>query len=132
MLLQIPTFTGGTITRFDRGIKQFETISDISNWTDIEKISMLTTKISDKAYDIVQNMLKSQPGSHSILKAILHESFHGSKTTDYCQNRFDSIERKPQESILDYAFRLETFVQRAYPMESGDEDNTSERSYPLM
>ena len=127
MLLQVPTFSGGPSTRFDRWIKQFDNVAINSNWSDSETVSMLLTKMSDKVYDIVQNILESQSQTYKTLKVILHERFHGNETTDYYQKKFDKCDRKPGESVLDFAFRLKTIFLRAYPpnaMESAGETAT--------
>ena len=87
----------------------------MSNWSDEEKVNMLITKMTDRAHDILQNVLESYTVRYDNIKAILHERFHGSETEDYYQKKFDGSERKPQETVLDYAFRLKTIFQRAYP-----------------
>lgn len=115
LLLQIPTFSGSPALRFDRWIKQFENVVNMSNWTDDEKVNMLTTKMTDKAYDIVQNILESNTTTYDDLKQLLHDRFHGNETEDYYQKKFDKCERKPLESVLDFAFRLKTIFNRAYP-----------------
>ena len=115
MLIQLPNFSGGPATRFDRWIKLFENIVAMSNWSDDEKVNMLITKMTDRAHDILQNVLESYTVRYDNIKAILHERFHGSETEDYYQKKFDGSERKPQETVLDYAFRLKTIFQRAYP-----------------
>ncbi len=120
MLLQLPSFSGGPVTRFDRWIKLFENIVTMSNWTPEEKVNMLVTKMTDKAHDILQNIMECYTNEYEGIKDILHELFHGSETEDFYQKKFEDSERKPQESVLDYAFRLKTIFQRAYPPRAGE------------
>ena len=120
MLLNLPSFSGSPVTRFDRWIKLFENVVAMSNWTDEEKVNMLITKMTDKAHDILQNILESYTVDYEEIKGILYERFHGNETEDFYQKKFDKIERKPQETILDYAFRLKTIFQRAYPTKTDD------------
>ena len=115
LLLQIPIFSGSPAVRFDRWIKQFENVVNMSNWTDDEKVNMLTTKMTDKAYDILQNILESHTTSYNDIKQLLQDRFHGNETEDYHEKKFDKCERKPLESVLDFAFRLKTVFNRAYP-----------------
>ena len=115
LLLQIPSFSGSPALRFDRWIKQFENVVNMSNWSDDEKVNMLTTKMTDKAYDIVQNIIESQTTTYNDIKNLLQDRFHGDETEDYHQKKFDNCERKPLESVLDFAFRLKTIFNRAYP-----------------
>ncbi len=122
MLLQLPNFSGSPATRFDRWIKLFENVVAMSNWTDEEKVNMLITKMTDKAHDILQNILESYTENYNEIKKVLFERFHGNETEDFYQKQFDASERKPQETILDYAFRLKTTFQRAYPSKAGDAD----------
>ncbi len=122
MLLQLPSFSGSPVTRFDRWIKLFENVVAMSNWNEEEKVNMLITKMTDKAHDILQNIMESYTENYDEIKHILHERFHGNETEDFYQKKFDSVERKPQETILDYAFRLKTIFQRAYPAKKGDSE----------
>ena len=115
LLLQIPAFSGSPSIRFDRWIKQFENVVNMSNWTDDEKVNMLTTKMTDKAYDILQNILESHTTDYNDIKNLLQDRFHGNETIDYYEKKFDKCERKPLESVLDFAFRLKTVFNRAYP-----------------
>ena len=126
MLIQLPNFSGSPATRFDRWIKLFENIVSMSNWSDEEKVNMLITKMTDRAHDILQNVLESYTMEYQSVKNILHERFHGSETEDYYRKKFDAAERKPQETVLDFAFRLKTIFQRAYPPLSAKE-TASER-----
>ena len=56
MLFQLPAFSGSPVVRFDRWIKQFESVTAMSDWDDDETILMLTTKMTDKANNILQNI----------------------------------------------------------------------------
>ena len=120
MLIQLPNFSGSPATRFERWIKLFENVVSMSNWSDEEKINMLITKMTDKAHDILQNMLESHTQDYEEIKKLLQQRFHGNETKDFYQKKFENCERKPQESILDYAFRLKTIFNRGYPPDSGE------------
>ena len=80
MLNTIPPLLGGPTTIFDRWIKQYDTIVDLSTWTDKEKINMLVVKTSDKANDIIQNIVECNSNTCDALKNILNERFHGDET----------------------------------------------------
>ena len=60
MLLQLPSFTGGTQTmRFDRRIKLFYNIVAMSNWFDEEFVNKLVKKLKGAANEMLQNILDS-------------------------------------------------------------------------
>ena len=82
LLTQLPSFACSPGTRFDRWVKQFENIANIASWNDEEKISMFTTKMTDKAYDIFQTFLDSCPDADfNMIKECLMLRFHGNETT---------------------------------------------------
>ncbi|KZS20520.1 Uncharacterized protein APZ42_012773 [Daphnia magna] len=54
---------------FDRWIKLFENVVEMSNWNEDEKINMLIPKISDTANEIMQNILDSNTQDYEEIKA---------------------------------------------------------------
>ena len=115
MLLQFPSFFGSPAVRFNRWIRQFEIVVALSSWNKAEKIAMLTTKMTDKAYDILQNILDTQIADYEAIRRLLHSRFHGSENEDYYRKKFDKCDRRPNESVLDFGYRLQSIFQRAYP-----------------
>ena len=132
MLIQLPSFSGSPMTRFERWIKLFENVVSMSNWNNEEKINMLVTKMTDKAHDILQNMLECHTQDYNEIIRLLFKRFHGNETEDYYQKKFENSERKPQESILDFAFRLKTLFQRGYPSSGLDENESDEKTRLLF
>ena len=115
MLNHIQNYTGGQAVRFDRWIKLFDNVVAMSNWNNSDIISMLSTKMTGEAYDFLQNILESDTQDYIKIKALFQENFHGDEDADFYRDKFDEIQRKPKENILNYAFRLKTIYQRAYP-----------------
>ena len=115
MLFQLPAFSGSPVVRFDRWIKQFESVVAMSDWDDDETILMLTTKMTDKANDILQNILECHTRDYDTFRRILHNRFHGSATEDFYQRQFQNFTRRLHESIIDFGYRLNSIFQRAYP-----------------
>jgi hypothetical protein len=115
MLNQIQNYTGSPAVRFDRWIKLFDNVVAMSNWNNSDIVSMLSTKMSGEAYDFLQNIMESDTIDYNKIKALFQENFHGDEDADFYQEKFDEMQRKPKENILNYAFRLKTIYQRAYP-----------------
>ena len=115
MLNQIQNYTGSPAVHFDRWIKLFDNVVAMSNWNNSDIVSMLSTKMSGDAYDFLQNIMESDTIEYSKIKALFQENFHGDEDADFYQEKFDEMQRKPKENILNYAFRLKTIYQRAYP-----------------
>ena len=63
LFTQLPSFACSPGMRFDRWDKQFEHTAKIANWNNDLKISMFTTKMTDKAYDILQTFMTSWPNA---------------------------------------------------------------------
>jgi hypothetical protein len=123
-------YTGSPAVRFNRWIKSFDKIVAMLNWNNADIVNMLWTKMSGEAYDLLQNIMESGNQEYSSIKSLFQENFHGDEDSDYYQNKFDEIQRKPKENILNYAFRLKTIYQRAYPsnkLESVEEKATQLR-----
>ena len=115
MLNQIQNYTGSPTVRFDRWIKRFDNIVAMSNWNDDEIINMLCIKMSGEAYDFLQDVMENGNYNYRKIKEIFQENFHGDEDVDFYQEKFEEIQRKPKENILNFAFRLKAIYQRAYP-----------------
>ncbi|EFX65897.1 hypothetical protein DAPPUDRAFT_116869 [Daphnia pulex] len=127
MLNQIQNYTGSPAVRFDRWIKLFDNVVVMSNWNNSDIVNMLSTKMSGEAYDFLQNIMESDTIDYNKIKALFQENFHGDEDADFYQEKFDEMQRKPKENILNYAFRLKTIYQRAYPsnkLETQDEKSS--------
>ena len=59
LFTQFPSFACSPGMRFDRWDKQFEHTAKIANWNNDLKISMFTTKMTDKAYVLLQTFMTS-------------------------------------------------------------------------
>ncbi len=59
--------------------------------------------------------MESDTQDYIKIKAQFQENFHGDEDADFFRDKFDEIQRKPKDNILNYAFRLKTIYQRAYP-----------------
>ena len=127
MLNQIQNYSGSPAIRFDRWIKLFDNVIAMSNWDNSDTINLLSTKMSGDAYDFLQNIMESGTLEYNKIKALFQENFHGDENADFYQEKFDEMQRKPKENILNYAFRLKTIYQRAYPsnkLETKEEKKT--------
>ncbi|XP_045027153.1 uncharacterized protein LOC123470666 [Daphnia magna] len=130
MLNQLQNFSGSPAVRFDRWIKLFDNVVAMSNWDNAEIISMLSTKMSGEAYDLLQNILESSDTyEYEDIKKLFQENYHGSEDIDFYQNQFDEIQRKPKENILNYVYRLKTLYTRAYP--SNNQETPEEKTTQL-
>lgn len=86
----------------------------MSNWNDDEKINKLITKMTGTANEILQNILDSYTQDYEETKAVLLQRFLGNKTSDFFQTKFEGIDRRPGEFILDYAFCLKILFEKGY------------------
>jgi hypothetical protein len=66
------------------------------------------------AYDFLKNIMESDTIDYSKIKALFEENFHADEDADFYQEKFDEMQRKPKENILNYAFCLKTIYQRAF------------------
>jgi hypothetical protein len=127
MLNHIQNYTGSPAVRLDRWIKLFDNVVTMSNWNNADIVNLISTKMSGEAYELLQNIMESGNQEYNSIKSLFQENFHGDEDSDYYQNKFDEIQRKPRENILNYAFRLKTIYQRANPsnkLESAEEKAT--------
>jgi hypothetical protein len=116
MLLQLPSFSGGPSTmRFDQWIKLFDNIVAMSNWTDEEIVTMLVTKLTGAANEMLQNILDSVTREYGEIKKLLQDRFHGKENKDYFQSQLEEIKRQPGENIIAYGFRLKNLFEHGYP-----------------
>jgi hypothetical protein len=81
---------------------------------------LLCIKISGEAYDFLENVTENGNYEYLKIKEIFQENFHSEEDADYYQEKFEEIERKPKENILNYAYRLKAIYQRAYPSNKVD------------
>jgi hypothetical protein len=76
----------------------------MSNWNNSDIISKLSTKMTGEAYDFLQNILESDTQDYAKIKALFQENFHGDEDADFYKDKFDKIQRKPKENILNFLF----------------------------
>ena len=116
MLIQLPSFGSGRSTmRFDRWIKLFDNIVAMSDWTSEETVSMLITKLTGEAHEMLQNILDTVTKDYKEIKKLLHERFHGNENQNFFQAQLEDIKRLPGENIFVYGFRLKNIFERGYP-----------------
>ncbi|KAI9554902.1 hypothetical protein GHT06_020180 [Daphnia sinensis] len=112
----LPSFNGSPITRFDTWLESFESIVDGSRWSEDKTIQMLRAKLTDRAFSVIQSILKTNPNNYVAIKEALLDHFHGDENADLYLKKFDKAKRKPGEKIVDYALRLQEIFKRAYPV----------------
>ena len=66
--------------RFDQWIKLFDNIVIMSNWTDKEIVTMLVTKLTGAANEMLQNILDSVTREYGVIKKLLQDRFMEKKT----------------------------------------------------
>ncbi|KAK4027292.1 hypothetical protein OUZ56_016303 [Daphnia magna] len=120
----LPSFSGSPITRFDSWLESFESIVDGSGWSNEKIIQMLRAKFTDRAFSVIQAILKENPDDYASIKESLLDHFHGDENADLYLKKFNKAKRKPGEKIVDYAHRLQEIFKRAYPMGYGEKSFT--------
>ncbi|KAI9558384.1 hypothetical protein GHT06_015159 [Daphnia sinensis] len=122
----LPSFSDIPLTRFDSWLKSFEAIVDTSGWSEEKIVQMLRAKLTDRAFSVIQAILKDHPHDYgSIIEALLVH-FHGDENVDLYLKKFNKAKRKPGEKIVDYALRLQEIFRRAYPV------GHSEKSFAII
>ncbi|KZR96616.1 Uncharacterized protein APZ42_008948 [Daphnia magna] len=85
---------------------------------------MLRAKFTDRAFSVIQAILKENPDDYASIKESLLDHFHGDENADLYLKKFNKTKRKPGEKIVDYAHRLQEIFKRAYPMGYGKKSFT--------
>ncbi|XP_045036922.1 paraneoplastic antigen-like protein 5 [Daphnia magna] len=122
----LPSFTGSPITRFDSWLESFESIVDGSGWSEEKTIQMLRAKLTDRAFSVIQAILKEHPHDYESIKEALLDHFHGDENVDLYLQKFNKAKRKPGEKVVDYALRIQEIFKRAYPV------GHSEKSFAVI
>ncbi|KAK4017789.1 hypothetical protein OUZ56_033595 [Daphnia magna] len=78
----LPSFTGSPITRFDSWLESFESIVDGSGWSEEKTIQMLRAKLTDRAFSVIQAILKEHLHDYESIKEALLYHFHGDENVD--------------------------------------------------
>ncbi|KZS06792.1 Uncharacterized protein APZ42_029632 [Daphnia magna] len=112
----LPSFTGSPTTRFDSWLESFESIVDDSGWSVEKNIQMLRAKLTDRAFSIIQAVLKDHPHDYDSIKEALLDYFHGDDNVDLYLKKFNKAKRKPSKKVVDYALRLQEIFRCAYPV----------------
>ena len=116
LLMVLPTYCGGPISRFDQWIRRFDAIVEMSRWNDEEKIRMLMTKMHDQPYQVTYNYITNYPrATYQNVKDFLLQRYHGEETPEFFQNELNHCERQPTEKVIDFALRLKILYNRAFP-----------------
>ncbi|KZS19508.1 Uncharacterized protein APZ42_014027 [Daphnia magna] len=89
----------------------------------------IVNQASERAENDTDNNLpelpaRSCPTPSINIRPIAPTSLATNGTTDFFQTKFEGNERQPGESILDYAFRLKTLFEKAYP--KSEHENSSD------
>lgn len=111
----LPIFDGGHLTRFDSWLESFESIVDGSGWSEEKTIQMLRAKLTERAFSVMQTIIKNYPHDYQSIKNQLLDYFHGDENAELYQKKFSKAKRKPGEKIIDYAHRIKEIFRRAYP-----------------
>ncbi|KAK4024992.1 hypothetical protein OUZ56_010490 [Daphnia magna] len=122
----LPSFTGSPITRLDSWLESFESIVDGSGWSEEKTIQMLRAKLTDRAFSVIQAILKEHPHNYESIKEALLDHFHGDENVDLYLQKFNKAKRKPGEKVVDYALRIQEIFKRAYPV------GHSEKSFAVI
>ncbi|KAK4017645.1 hypothetical protein OUZ56_033321 [Daphnia magna] len=122
----LPSFSGSPLTRFDSWLESFEAIVDTSGWSGEKIVQMLRAKLTDRAFSVIQAILKDLPHDYDSVKEALLDQFHGDENVDLYLKKFNKAKRKPGEKIVDYALRLQEIFKRAYPVAH------SEKSFAII
>jgi hypothetical protein len=122
----LPSFSGSPLTRFDSWLESFEAIVDTSGWSGEKIVQMLRAKLTDRAFSVIQAILKDLPHDYDSVKEALLDHFHGDENVDLYLKKFNKAKRKPGEKIVDYALRLQEIFKRAYPVAH------SEKSFAII
>ncbi|KAI9554965.1 hypothetical protein GHT06_020249 [Daphnia sinensis] len=77
---------------------------------------MLRAKLTDRAFSVIQSILKTNPNNYVAIKEALLDHFHGDENADLYLKKLYKAKRKPGEKIVDYALRLQEIFKRAYPV----------------
>lgn len=109
-----PSFTGGPLTRFDFWLENFESIVDGLGWIEDKIIQTPNAKLTDRAFFVIQAILKDYPHDYDSVKEALLNNFHGDENVDVHLKKFNKAKRKPGEKIVDYALRLQAIFKRVY------------------
>ncbi|KZS02717.1 Uncharacterized protein APZ42_000127, partial [Daphnia magna] len=104
----------------------FEAIVDTSGWSGEKIVQMLRAKLTDRAFFVIQAILKDLPHDYDSVKEALLDHFHGDENVDLYLKKFNKAKRKPGEKIVDYALRLQEIFKRAYPV------GHSEKSFAII
>ena len=132
MVESLPNFSGGPTQRFDDWISKFEHICSFTNWNPPEMAQILVTKMTDLAYDVIQDVLEQGVNTYAELKDKLIERFHGSETIEYYHEKFDKCARKTGETIPNYAFRLKKTFKKAFPTEETVSQDVQRQSDAML
>ncbi|KAI9553742.1 hypothetical protein GHT06_018991 [Daphnia sinensis] len=122
----LPSFSGSPLTRFDSWLESFEAIVDTSGWSEEKIVQMLRAKLTDRAFSVIQAILKDHSHDYGSIKEALLDHFHGDENVDLYLKKFNKAKRKPGEKIVDYALRLQEIFRRAYPV------GHSEKSFAII
>lgn len=136
LLAGVPAFTGDSMSRFDDWIQHFELICDSAGWNEEERLAMLTTKLTGKACKALVDFKTNRPRearSYRKTKEAILKRFHGGETEDYYIRKFNKCDRKPKESIIEYAYRLKEVFNHAHPQEEGENEPAQDKlRYKLL
>ncbi|KZS07453.1 Uncharacterized protein APZ42_028818 [Daphnia magna] len=71
-------------------------------------------ELTDRAFFVIQAILKDYPHDYDSVKEALLNNFHGDENVDVHLKKFNKAKRKPGEKIVDYALRLQAIFKRVY------------------
>ncbi|KAK4009550.1 hypothetical protein OUZ56_018684 [Daphnia magna] len=86
-------------------------------WIEDKIIQTPNAKLTDRAFFVIQAILKDYPHDYDSVKEALLNNFHGDENVDVHLKKFNKAKRKPGEKIVDYALRLQAIFKRVYSAE---------------
>ena len=81
----------------------------------MRKSSLLVTKLTGAANEMLQNILDSVTREYGVIKKLLQDRFHGKENKDFFQSQLEEIKRQPGENIIAYGFLLKNLFEHGYP-----------------
>ena len=119
LLQSVPVFNGDRDTAIDGWLNQITTIMDVTSWTDKQKLRVVASKLTGRPLDIFQNL---STGENPDLTEIITEFAKqiSPALESFYVREFLEGKQKPGETVPDFAFRLKTLYNKAFPDEQND------------
>lgn len=94
---------------------QFDTISGLNQWDEIERAQYLVASLCGEALSVLSNISAPDRLSYEKLCKILNDRFTQNKSSDLAVIKLDNRVRGRNETLQSYGFEMEQLVSSAYP-----------------